>query len=625
MYTNIFYFIIAFSIFSLYDSSRAPALSFSEAASWTGILCVLFFLCVRMLFKRIERAFRYRRRDVHTFSTVHGRQITFCCMLAIALYAVFVYLLDVKWYLQYLPYVSRSEFAVNLIGIALFFLLLSIVWACAFPSYHRLYDRSISLSQYLGSHVRLNIAIVIPWLVFSIIFDIADLLPSEIAAYFSSHTVAGYFVIAVLFIALACFFPRLLVMIWNCTPMPGGALRTRLEAFCRKAGFHYSDLMQWDLFGGKLITAGVLGFIRKCRYVLISPALIDILSEDELEAVVAHEIGHIKKRHMLFYIIFILGYGIFSYAFYKIVYMWLLSRDFFFNLFISGSGDLRSGFYAVPAIVLVLFLLLYFRFLFGAFSRNFERQSDAYAIKIKGSADGIIGSLEKIAVAGSHSRSAPNWHHYSIAERSSFLQRCEADRQLIHRHDRKVSKMIGSYCLALILVGGLFFGFGDTLLGQSELTVLQNVVERRIAADGDDPELFFVLGNIYYEKHMFEQAEQQYRTALSLSPQEPEVLNNLAWLYATADDEDVRNPEKALSLALRAARLAPKPHILDTLAESYFLNGNYEKAVITIRKAIARKPQNIEYYRQQLEKFTSELAKEREKRRKLQTGEYISL
>jgi len=65
----------------------------------------------------------------------------------------------------------------------------------------------------------------------------------------------------------------------------------------------------------------------------------------------------------------------------------------------------------------------------------------------------------------------------------------------------------------------------------------------------------------------------------------------------------LRDNKKALALAQKAASLTREPHILDTLAEAYFINGNTEEALKTIQEAIALKPADVEYYYKQKQKF----------------------
>jgi hypothetical protein len=69
-------------------------------------------------------------------------------------------------------------------------------------------------------------------------------------------------------------------------------------------------------------------------------------------------------------------------------------------------------------------------------------------------------------------------------------------------------------------------------------------------------------------------------------------LNGVAWLYATSSDPSVRNPQKALEYAVKAVAATEEKDaaVLDTLAESYYVNGQYGKAVETERKALALQP-----------------------------------
>ncbi len=57
-----------------------------------------------------------------------------------------------------------------------------------------------------------------------------------------------------------------------------------------------------------MLTAGVMGLVKRFRYLLITPALLDLLEPEELKGVVAHEIGHIRKKHLIFYLGFFVGY-----------------------------------------------------------------------------------------------------------------------------------------------------------------------------------------------------------------------------------------------------------------------------------------------------------------------------
>jgi tetratricopeptide (TPR) repeat protein len=109
-------------------------------------------------------------------------------------------------------------------------------------------------------------------------------------------------------------------------------------------------------------------------------------------------------------------------------------------------------------------------------------------------------------------------------------------------------------------------------------------------------------GGVLLEQGRFAEARDLMRKHLQQSPNDFQVLNNLAWLYATAPSP-YADPPAALELALKAACLAPVPHVFDTLAEAYYANGRYAEALETIEHALAMKPENLKYLLEQREKF----------------------
>jgi hypothetical protein len=88
-----------------------------------------------------------------------------------------------------------------------------------------------------------------------------------------------------------------------------------------------------------------------------------------------------------------------------------------------------------------------------------------------------------------------------------------------------------------------------------------------------------------------------------MEPDNAIVLNNYAWLLATCEDPAYRNPERALELARRAAAIEQSPHILDTLAESLFVNGQVAEAIDAATPPWNWPKPTATYYNGQLEKF----------------------
>lgn len=84
------------------------------------------------------------------------------------------------------------------------------------------------------------------------------------------------------------------------------------------------------------------------------------------------------------------------------------------------------------------------------------------------------------------------------------------------------------------------------------------------------------------------EALQVLRQALSGAPRDPRLVNRLAWLLATTNDDELRDGERAVGLAQRAIQLTghPYPETLDTLAAAYAAAGRLEEAINTARQAI---------------------------------------
>lgn len=100
------------------------------------------------------------------------------------------------------------------------------------------------------------------------------------------------------------------------------------------------------------------------------------------------------------------------------------------------------------------------------------------------------------------------------------------------------------------------------------------------------------LADLCAEQKLYPEAIQHYQAAIRLKPGLAEPRNNLAWLLATADDARYRDPVEALAQAQQAVKLSrwKEGAFIDTLAEALYLNGKYEQAVDTQKKALALDP-----------------------------------
>ena len=375
----------------------------------------------------------------------------------------------------------------------------------------------------------------------------------------------------------------------------------------------YANILYWPIFGGKMITAGVMGLVKKFRYILVTNALLRFLEPEEVDAVIAHEIGHIKKKHLMFYLIFFIGYMLVSFTSFDLLLYSIFFAEPIYDFIQSTGLNQTTVVSSIFSFSIIVIFVIYFRYIFGYFMRNFERQADTYVFTLFDSAGPLISTLEKIAVTSGQPRDKPNWHHFSIKKRIHYLKKCETDRTWISRHDQKIKKSIAFYLVGILLIGGMGYhlNFGET--GKKINThFFENIIKRELAKAPDNPDLYSVLGDLYYSNKNYAKTVKAYEQSITLAPDNPKVLNNLAWLYATCEDEKFRDPKKALMLAEKAAQLEESPHILDTLAESYYVNREFEKAVTVEVRALDLVTKNFSYYRKQLDKFKAAAQKDRE-------------
>ncbi|MGB5986119.1 MAG: M48 family metalloprotease, partial [Desulfobacterales bacterium] len=506
------------------------------------------------------------------------------------------------------PLFQRLPTLEGLLFMGLFIGHLLLMWNVAYETHRRVLSSELGRREYVNSHLMFNLPVLLPWLLLSGIVDLINLLPFPALQRLIATPLGqmAYFLFFLFFVALTA--PALVQRFWGCKPLEPGPLRSRIDGVCQRANLKYANILYWPIFGGRMITAGVMGLIRQFRYLLVTDALLKYLADEELEAVIAHEIGHVKRKHLLYYLFFFGGFMLISLLGLNLVIFALLHGGSFFQLVDylgQGQTNITSLIYSLCLIVL---FVIYFRFIFGFFMRNFERQADTYVYAIFPTARPLISTLQKIARSSGQDPQRPNWHHFSIAQRVEFLERCESDRRWIKHHDRKIRRSIFIFVLGMIGVAVLnfqvdYFNAGSGLKSEH----LERILVREIEGKSDDPMLQRLLGDIRYDLGKWEGAMAAYEATLQLLPEDIHALNNLAWLYATCENEHLRRPRRALILARKAARRMAAPHILDTLAEAYFVNGQWEEAVAAARNTLLLAKDNREYYQSQLERFESYL------------------
>lgn len=125
------------------------------------------------------------------------------------------------------------------------------------------------------------------------------------------------------------------------------------------------------------------------------------------------------------------------------------------------------------------------------------------------------------------------------------------------------------------------------LMEQRQYTSAEAGIREVLRDDPGNTIAEFMLATVMIERQNYDEAISLLEGMIQRHPDEAQIINNYAWILATASDYRYRNPARALELARDAVLLAPDNyHIWSTLAEAHYINGNFEKAVQVLSRGI---------------------------------------
>jgi STE24 endopeptidase len=185
--------------------------------------------------------------------------------------------------------------------------------------------------------------------------------------------------------------PVLILPLFNkFTPLPDGTLRNSLLDLGQRAGFRARDIQVMDGSKRSRHSNAFFTGLGRFRKIVLFDTLVQQLDQSELEAVLAHEIGHYKKGHIPKTIALSLAGGLL--AFYVISV--LVRQQWFLGSFGFQAGDL------VPALLLFSLLSGVVTFwlspLFHGLSRRHEYEADAFSAALIHQTQPLIGALRKL-------------------------------------------------------------------------------------------------------------------------------------------------------------------------------------------------------------------------------------
>lgn len=400
---------------------------------------------------------------------------------------------------------------------------------------------------------------------------------------------------SLLIIALTA--PLLMVLSWGASSLPPSDARTLIHNELADNRVPVTRILYWPEHILSSATAGVIGILPGCRYLMISPRLIEVLSPEEIRAVIAHEAGHLRQHHLLYFAIGFVGFIEFL-VFFAIVSDWVQ--------WIANGPAISME---VSILFSILGLILFFRFGFGFLSRNFERQADCHSLERVGLFP-FTQALLKVGWLNGINPDAGNWHHFGIRQRLQFLAECNESPQKRLKHHRYITKI--KWVCVVILISFLGFNTYVSSTNQVQLALIKYKLDYHPQnwSPEDVPVLTRYALFFQINKHTHE-AETVYRTILSIQHNSVVALNNLAWLLTQEKHDDPKSIRESIQLALTALQYDQAAYIWDTLAEGYWKAGQLQKAYQAAQEAwkLAKQGKGVSmgtdlyYYRDRMQKL----------------------
>jgi len=365
--------------------------------------------------------------------------------------AFFLFVFGAPRVFEYIPILGQSQTFLSLFSLSLY---LGGLWVFHYSSFAY---RPIFQTRQANQQLCMIVPFVLPFLLFSVLIDLFQTIPS-LPKSAHSELIEGLFAILttlIFLVLMMVFMPAIMQWIWQCKPLENREMNARLEKICQKAHFKHAGIKTWTIMDHAL-TAAIIGIVPKFRYVMFTKHLLNDLSPEAIEAILAHEIGHSYRKHLLFYpLIFwgmVMALSLFSVIFSEAIAGYFSIKN------LSNPSSLWNIIYPFAFLIPYLIIIgLYFRLVFGFFSRLFERQADLHVFLLNIPVQSMIEALNQVGVLTGNSHLQPSWHHYSIQERIDFLKQADENPQLIIQHHRKVKKWIMAYVIIIVVAMLIIF------------------------------------------------------------------------------------------------------------------------------------------------------------------------
>jgi STE24 endopeptidase len=180
----------------------------------------------------------------------------------------------------------------------------------------------------------------------------------------------------------------ILPLFYKIVPLENEELKGRIQSLARGAGIKVENVYKFDMSKNTKKANAAFTGIGKSKRILLGDTLLDSYTTDEIETVIAHELGHYKRKHIIKNIL--IGTASSFLTLFLIAYLFNLSLPWFGFTAISQIA-------AIPLLSLWAMLIsLILTPASNLLSRKFEYEADEYAVLSTNKKDAFISTLEKL-------------------------------------------------------------------------------------------------------------------------------------------------------------------------------------------------------------------------------------
>src|ERR1700723_3820413 len=232
-----------------------------------------------------------------------------------------------------------------------------------------------------------------------------------------------------LFILLAQLAPVVLLPIfYKFEPLDNEDLRRRLVQLGERAGTRVRGVYRWNLSEKSKKANAALTGLGNTRRIILADNLLDRYSADEIEAVLAHELGHHVHKHILKSIV--------VQAIITLAGFWAANWVLHYAVERTHLFETLSDFANLPLLVLISTVLSFLLLpAMNAYSRFNERQADRYAFESISSVEPFITSMNKLAEQNLAERTPSKWVEWFFHSHPAISRRLAAAKEWGRKHE----------------------------------------------------------------------------------------------------------------------------------------------------------------------------------------------